>query len=84
MRKKLYQFYENLIDDIKDENIREKMLDKLELIDDLIRELDYNIEDELEKQECIEDKTEDNYELYLRRVNAWIFTKKYNVLKQNC
>lgn len=70
MRKKLYQFYENLIDDIKDENIREKMLDKLELIDDLIRELDYNIEDELEKQECIEDKTEDNYELYLRRVNA--------------
>lgn len=70
MRKKLYQFYENLIDDIKDENIREKMLDKLELIDDLIRELAYNIEDELEKQECIEDKTEDNYELYLRRVNA--------------
>lgn len=70
MRKKLYQFYENLIDDIKDENIREKMLDKLELIDDLIRGLDYNIEDELEKQECIEDETEDNYELYLRRVNA--------------
>lgn len=70
MRKKLYQFYENSIDDIRDENIREKMLDKLELIDDLIRELDYNIEDELEKQEYIEDKTEDNYELYLRRVNA--------------
>ena len=44
MRERFKKFYENLIDDISDEKIRDKMLERLEAIDDEIFELDYDIE----------------------------------------
>lgn len=55
MRKKLYQFYENLIDDIKDEDIRDELMDRLEGIDDEIFELDYDIRASIEAQEEYEE-----------------------------
>ena len=51
MREKFKKFYENLIDDISDEEVRDKMLERLEAIDDEIFELDYDIEKEIENQE---------------------------------
>lgn len=80
MRDKFKKYYENLIDDIADEDKREQLLDKLEELDDMIFELDYEIKEEIENQESdyIEDEIGDNYELYLRSVMVWIFTKKCN------
>ncbi len=54
MRSKLKKYYENLIDDIEDEEVREEMLDRLEAIDDEIFELDYDIRARIENQECRE------------------------------
>ena len=70
MRDKFKKYYENLIDDIADEDKREQLLDKLEELDDMIFELDYEIKEEIENQESdyIEDEIGDNYELYLRSV----------------
>lgn len=72
MRKKLYQFYQNLIDDIKDEDIREKMLDRLEEIDDEIFELDYDVRARIEIQEEYEEcETQEEQEkefLYANRM----------------
>lgn len=76
MRNKLKKYYENLIDDIEDEEKREQFLDKLEEIDDELFELDYDIKKEIENQEYIESKLETDYELYLRSVRAWISMKK--------
>lgn len=70
MRNKLKKYYENLIDDIEDEEKREQFLDKLEEIDDELFELDYDIKKEIENQEYIESKLETDYELYLRSVRA--------------
>lgn len=79
MRDKFKKYYENLIDDIADEDKREQLLDKLEELDDMIFELDYEIKEEIENQESdyIEDEIGNDYELYLRTVRAWIFTKNY-------
>ncbi len=54
MREKFKKYYENLIDDINDEVIREVMLDRLEAIDDEIFVLDYDIRIRIENQECRE------------------------------
>lgn len=54
MREKLKKYYENLIEDIEDEEIREVMLDRLEAIDDEIFELDYDIRTRIEEQERTE------------------------------
>lgn len=70
MRNKLKKYYENLIDDIEDEEKKEQFLDKLEEIDDELFELDYDIKKEIENQEYIESKLETDYELYLRSVRA--------------
>ena len=80
MRDKFKKYYENLIDDIADEEKREQLLDKLEEIDDMIFELDYEVKEEIENQESdyIEDEIGNDYELYLRTVRAWIFMKKCN------
>ena len=77
MRDKFKKYYENLIDDIADEEKREQLLDKLEELDDMIFELDYEIKEEIENQESnyIEDEIGNDYELYLRTVRAWIFTR---------
>ena len=50
-RNTIKQYYENLIDDIEDEETREKLLDDLEEIDDLLLLLESSIENELENQE---------------------------------
>lgn len=50
MRHKLKDYFTNLIDDVKDEDVRNKLLDRLEAIDDEIFELDYDIRYEVEKQ----------------------------------
>ena len=50
-RHEIRQYYENLIDDIENEDVREKLLDDLEEIDDLLLLLESNIEKELENQE---------------------------------
>ena len=50
-KNEIYKFYESKIDDIQDEEKREKMLEKLEEIDTLLFELDSYIDEELEKQE---------------------------------
>ena len=70
MRNKLKKYYENLIDDIEDEKKREQLLDKLEEIDDELFELDYDIKNEIENQEYIEDEIGNDYEFYLRSVRA--------------
>ena len=70
MRNKLKKYYENLIDDIEDEEKREQFLDKLEEIDDELFELDYDIKEEIGNQEYIESELENDYELYLRSVRA--------------
>ena len=72
MRDKFKKYYENLIDDIEDEEKREQLLDKLEELDDMIFELDYEIKEEIENQESdyIEDEIGNDYELYLRTVRA--------------
>ena len=70
MRNKLKKYYENLIDDIEDEEKKEQFLDKLEEIDDELFELDYDIKDEIENQEYIEDEIGNDYEHYLRSVRA--------------
>ena len=77
MRDKFKKYYENLIDDIEDEEKREQLLDKLEELDDMIFELDYEIKEEIENQESdyIEDEIGNDYELYLRTVRAWIYTR---------
>ncbi len=68
MRNKLKKYYENLIDDIEDEEKKEQFLDKLEEIDDELFELDYDIKEEIGNQEYIESELENDYELYLRSV----------------
>ena len=50
-RKEIKNFYENLIDDIEDDTIKDKLLDDLEEIDDLLLLLESNIESELDNQE---------------------------------
>lgn len=50
-RYEIRQYYENLIDDIENEDVRENLLDNLEEIDDLLLLLESNIEKELENQE---------------------------------
>lgn len=72
MRNKLKKYYENLIDDIEDGEKKEQFLDKLEEIDDMIFELDYDIKEEIENQESdyIEDEIGNDYEFYLRSVRA--------------
>lgn len=70
MRNKLKKYYENLIDDIEDEEKKEQFLDKLEEIDDELFELDYDIKEEIGNQEYIESELENDYELYLRSVRA--------------
>lgn len=50
-RSEIIRFYENKIDDIKDEEKREGLLDKLEELEDMMLELDTDIEEEIDKQE---------------------------------
>lgn len=57
MREELKKYYENLIDDLENEEVREVMLDRLEEIDDEIFELDYDIRVRIENQECTEQQT---------------------------
>lgn len=45
-RKTIVEFYTNLIDDIKDQEVKEKLLNDLEEIDDMM----YLLEDEVDKQ----------------------------------
>lgn len=51
MRKEIRKFYENLIDDVEDETIKDEMLDRFEAIDDELYSLEHDIELEIEKQE---------------------------------
>ena len=50
-RNEIRRYYENIIDDIENEDVRENLLDNLEEIDDLLLLLESNIEKELENQE---------------------------------
>ena len=69
-RLEMKKYYENKIDDIQDEHTREKFLDKLEEIDDMLFELDTKIDEEVENQEdYIEDEIQDDYEYFRRVVN---------------
>lgn len=70
MRKKIKNYYENLIDDIKDEQKKEMLLDKLEEIDEELLELDCDISEEIESQKCTTDEIDNDYEYYLRSVRA--------------
>lgn len=70
MRKKIKNYYENLIDDIKDEQKKEMLLDKLEEIDEELLELDCDISEEIESQKCTTDEIGNDYEYYLRSVRA--------------
>lgn len=70
MRKKIKNYYENLIDDIKDEQKKEMLLDKLEEIDEELLELDCDINEEIESQKCTIDEIGNDYEHYLRSVRA--------------
>lgn len=70
MRKKIKNYYENLIDDIKDEQKKEMLLDKLEEIDEELLELDCDINEEIESQKCTTDEIGNDYEYYLRSVRV--------------
>ena len=50
MKEKFKSYYENLIDDIKDKSVKDKLLDKLEDLDDEVFMLDCEISEELENQ----------------------------------
>ena len=77
-RRTIKEFYENLIDDLENEEIREKLLDDLEEIDDLLLLLEQNIEDELENQESFPSPNEmwDDYESSRKEiVGVWVLWK---------
>ena len=48
----IIKFYEIKIDDISDEDTREKLLEKLEEVYDMLMEIDFKIDEELENQEA--------------------------------
>lgn len=66
-RQEIKRFYENKIDDIQDEETKNRLLDKLEEVDDIILELDTEIEEELENQvqDYVEDEIQGDYNFYL-------------------
>lgn len=69
-REKTIRFYENMISDIRNESLREELLEKLEEIDTLILDLEMAIEDEVEYQDNhIEDEIGYDYELFRRSIN---------------
>ena len=51
-KNEVYKHYENMIDDIKDEEVKGKLLDMLEDIDTMLFELEADIDEEIEKQEA--------------------------------
>lgn len=50
-RHEIYKFYDNKIDDIKDDSIYEKLMKKLDEAYDLLFDIDVEVEAELERQE---------------------------------
>ena len=71
-RRNIKEFYENIIDDIENEDERDKLLDDLEEIDDLILLLESHIEEELDKQDddCLPSQSEtwDDFEASRREM----------------
>ena len=63
-RQQIVKYYENKIDDVADEQVREKLLDKLDEIDTLLLELDGDIDEEIENQESDYVESEEIYYEY--------------------
>ena len=59
-KEKVYKYYQNQIDNINDEEKRDKLLDMLEDIDTMLFELETDIDEEIEEQEEREEQPE-NY-----------------------
>lgn len=69
-RQDIIKFYENKIDDVADESVREELFKELAEIEEYLESIDNRIDDELENQESeyIEDEIGYDYEYYIRSV----------------
>lgn len=56
---KVCEFYKNKIDDVKDEEVKEKLLERLEAIEDDLFLLEMDIDEEVENQEDVFEFQED-------------------------
>jgi len=83
-RQDIIKFYENKIDDVADESVREELFKELAEIEEYLESIDNRIDDELENQESeyIEDEIGYDYEYYIRSVREWIYMKNYLIYKQ--
>ena len=70
-RNDIYHFYTNKIDDVADEDVREKLFDKLEELDEILLSLDCTIDEELEYQEDHIENDEFDYNYFRSVINQW-------------
>ena len=52
-RVEILRYYDNMIDDVKDEELRDKLIDQLTEIDEKLFTLDCDIEKAIDEQEAI-------------------------------